>query len=167
MIHRWSKVPTIDAPGGPWPPCVTIFVHHHLASKGSKGYWFQSYGPFMALYADIAGFIQERHIKLRQFRTCGMSLSHNCMGKSTSVEAMAAMNVSLNVWMARSVAFTWWLCGLTSCNSHSFSDRIFWCTLLLGCPLCSAWAWIIWWWVHQSAFCMPWIWSCHQDLQWE
>jgi hypothetical protein len=79
----------------------------------------------MDLYADIAGFIWEQRIKLRQLWTCGMSLSHNCMGKLMLVEARAAMNASLNVWMACSVAFTRWLCGLMSCNSHLFSDRNF------------------------------------------
>jgi hypothetical protein len=79
----------------------------------------------MALYADIAGFIRERRIKLRQFWICGMSLTQNCMGKLTLVKARAAMNASLNIWMARSAAFTQWLCGLMSCNSHSFFDRNF------------------------------------------
>ena len=45
--------------------------------------------------------------------------------KSTSVVARAAINSSLNVWMARSATLTWWLCGLTSCSLHLFSDRYY------------------------------------------
>ena len=44
-------------------------------------------------------------IMLRVFCTWGVNLSHNCNGKLLSVVASAAMNASLKVWMALSVAF--------------------------------------------------------------
>jgi hypothetical protein len=52
--------------------------------------------------------------------TWGVSLFHNCSGKLLSVVANAGINAALNVWIACLVAFTWWLCGSTTCSMQSF-----------------------------------------------
>ncbi len=65
----------------------------------------------------------EMHASCWECSCWGVSQSHNCRGKLLSVMARAAMNVSLNVWIVRSAAFTHWLWGSTSCNLHLFSSR--------------------------------------------
>ncbi len=57
--------------------------------------------------------------------TWGVSLSHNCSGKLLSVVANAAMKATLNVWIARLVAFTRWLWGSMTCSLQLFLVRNF------------------------------------------
>ncbi len=84
--------------------------------SGMRGYLFQSYGPFRALYANMAGLTQEVCIMLSVFITCGVRRSHNCRGELLSVVVRAAINTSLKVWIARSAALTRWLCRVAICT---------------------------------------------------
>ena len=77
-----------------------------LHPGGASGYRSQLYGPLSASYAEIFGLILEARSKFSVSCTCGVNLSHNCSGKSWSVVVSAAMNASLNVWIARSAAIT-------------------------------------------------------------
>ncbi len=95
-----------------------------LQPSGARGYLFQSYGPFNALYTQMAGLICKAQSKLRVSCTWGAILSHNWIGKLASVVASTVMNASLKVWIALSAAFIRWLCGLMSCNLHCCSVRI-------------------------------------------
>ncbi len=56
--------------------------------------------------------------------------SHNWRGNSLSVVASALMKCALKVWMAHSVALTWWLLGSMSKFSQRCRVRYYFITLL-------------------------------------
>ena len=96
---------------------------HHMAGAlyiialhpgGASGYQPQSYGPFSASYAEIAGLTRNARSRFSVSCICGASLSHSWSGKSLSVVANVEMNASLNIWMVHSAAFTRWLFGSTN-----------------------------------------------------
>ena len=76
-----------------------------LHPNGARGYLFQLYDPFMTSYADFAGLILDARSKFSVSWTWGAILSHSWIGKSPYVVASAAMNASLNVWIARLAVF--------------------------------------------------------------
>ena len=71
-----------------------------LHPGGGSGYLSQLYGPLSASYAKMLGLALAFCSKFNVFCTCGANLSHSCNGNSLSVVARAAMNASLNVWIA-------------------------------------------------------------------
>ena len=111
----------------PKSPVQPGLVYYCFASWRREQVWSQLYGPLRASCANMFGLILEDLSMSSVSCTCGANSSHSCSGsgKSLSVVASASMNASLNVWIAHSAALTWWLCGSTSCKSHSFLVRTF------------------------------------------
>ncbi len=78
-------------------------------------------------------------MRLRVVSTWFMRRSQSCNGKLLLVVASMLMKCALNVWIARSVAFTLWLWGSMSMMLQSFLVRNF-LTTWLACVIVCSWA---------------------------
>jgi hypothetical protein len=82
-------------------PMIPVLLGTHkftaLHPRGASGKQFQSYGLWMASYADFVGSKQDGQSILRVCSTWGVRRSHNFRENSLSVVASALLKCALKV----------------------------------------------------------------------
>ena len=83
----------------------------------------------------IFGLILEFRSKFKGRTACGRRLSYACEGNRGLHDGSLARKCFLNVWMARSVALLWWICGGTNWKDFFCLGLIWsrWSTHYLRC----------------------------------
>ena len=102
-------------------PCIPQVLRCYLFSFtntfipiGTRGVLLKSNGTSIAVCANIVGFCCQGLNVLKFIVACGMRRHQRCMGKWVYLLASPAIKWYFHVLMARSDAFTGWMCGSTN-----------------------------------------------------